>query len=133
MEYKMFHVEHFIFQELFFMQPAFVAYLFLAIAIIFEVCGTAMLVKTGQFTRLLPTAFVIVLYVVSFYFLTLSLKFIPVGIAYAIWSAVGIVAIALIGFVFFKQSLDMPAITGISLIIIGVLIINLFSKSVTQG
>ena len=133
MEYKMFHVEHFIFQELFFMQPAFVAYLFLAIAIIFEVCGTAMLVKTGQFTRLLPTAFVIVLYVVSFYFLTLSLKFIPVGIAYAIWSAVGIVAIALIGFVFFKQSLDMPAIAGISLIIIGVLIINLFSKSVTQG
>ena len=133
MEYKMFHVEHFIFQELFFMQPAFVAYLFLAIAIIIEVCGTAMLVKTEQFTRLLPTAFVIVLYVVSFYFLSLSLKFIPVGIAYAIWSAVGIVAIALIGFVFFKQSLDMPAITGISLIIIGVLIINLFSKSVTQG
>lgn len=115
------------------MQPAIAAYLFLAIAIVFEVSGTVMLVKTEQFTRLIPTILVITLYIVSFYFLSLSLKVVSVGIAYAIWSAVGIVSIALIGFLFFKQSLDLAAIVGISLIIIGVLIINLFSNSVTHG
>ena len=115
------------------MQPVVAAYLFLAIAILFEVAGTAVLVKTEQFTRLIPTLLVISFYVISFYFLSLSLKVIPVGIAYAIWSAVGIVCIAFIGFVFFKQSLDFPAILGISLIIVGVLVINLFSKSVTHG
>lgn len=115
------------------MQAAVAAYLFLTIAIFFEITGTAMLVKTEQFTRLIPTLLVIAFYSISFYFLSLSLKVIPVGIAYAIWSAVGIVCIALIGFVFFKQSLDLPAILGIALIIIGVLVINLFSKSVMHG
>lgn len=115
------------------MQSVTAAYLFLAIAIFFEIIGTTMLVKTEQFTRLVPTIFVALFYCSSFYFLSLSLKVVPVGIAYAIWSAVGIVCIALIGFVFFKQRLDFPAILGISLIVIGVLVINLFSKSVSQG
>lgn len=115
------------------MQPALAAYLFLAIAIVFEVTGTAMLVKTEQFTRLVPTISVVLLYGISFYFLSLSLKVIPVGIAYAIWSAVGIVCIAVIGLIFFKQSLDLPAVIGIGLIISGVLVINLLSKSVTHG
>lgn len=115
------------------MPPAIAAYLFLAIAIVFEVIATALLIKTEQFTRLIPTILVALLYGSSFYFLSLSLKVIPVGIAYAIWSAVGIVFIALIGLVFFKQSLDLPAVLGLSLIIAGVLVINLLSKSVTHG
>lgn len=115
------------------MQAVITAYIFLAIAIFFEVTGTAVLVKTEQFTRLIPTILVIILYSASFYFLSLSLKIIPVGIAYAIWSAVGIVCIAFIALIFFKQRLDFPAVLGIALIIVGVLVINLFSKSVTHG
>lgn len=115
------------------MPPAIAAYLSLAIAIVFEVIATALLFKTEQFTRLIPTILVAILYGTSFYFLSLSLKVIPVGIAYAIWSGIGIVCIALIGLVFFKQSLDLPAVFGMGLIIAGVLVINLLSKSVTHG
>lgn len=115
------------------MHPAIIAYIFLAIAITFEVIGTGVLVKTEQFTRLIPTLLVIIFYSASFYFLSLSLKVIPVGIAYAIWSGVGIVCIALIGFLFYKQRLDLPAVAGIFLIIVGVLVINLFSKSLTNS
>ncbi|WP_432787330.1 DMT family transporter [Oligella sp. MSHR50489EDL] len=109
------------------------AYLFLGIAIAFELAGTSLLMKTEQFTRLIPSVLVLVSYGSSFYFLSLSLKYIPIGIAYALWSAVGIVCIALIGWVFFKQRLDLPAMIGIALIIVGVVVINLFSKSVTHG
>ncbi|AVL71941.1 Multidrug transporter EmrE [Oligella urethralis] len=115
------------------MQPTIAAYCFLAIAIFFELVGTSLLIKTEQFTRLIPSALVLISYGSSFYFLSLSLKTIPIGIAYALWSAIGIVCIAVIGFIFFKQRLDQAAILGIGLIIIGVVIINLFSKSVTHG
>lgn len=115
------------------MQPTIVAYIFLAIAITFEIIATAVLVKTEQFTRIIPSALVILFYGASFYFLSLSLKYIPVGIAYALWSGVGIVCIALIGFLFYKQRLDLPAVAGIILIIAGVLVINLFSKSLTNS
>ena len=115
------------------MQPVMAAYLCLAVAIFFEIIGTTMLVKTEQFTRLVPTMFVALFYCSSFYFLSLSLKYIPVGIAYALWSGVGIVCIALIGFLFYKQRLDLPAVAGIILIIAGVLVINLFSKSLTNS
>lgn len=115
------------------MQPTLAAYLFLCIAIAFELLGTSLLMKTEQFTRLIPSVLVLVSYGSSFYFLSLSLKSIPIGIAYALWSAVGIVCIALIGWLFFKQRLDLPAMIGIALIIVGVVVINLFSKSVTHG
>lgn len=115
------------------MQSTMAAYIFLVIAIFFEIVATALLIKTEQFTRLIPSVLVLSFYGISFYFLSLSLKYISIGIAYALWSAVGIVCIALIGFIFFKQRLDFPAILGIVLIIIGVVVINLFSKAVNHG
>ncbi len=106
------------------------AYLFLLVAIGFEIVATSFLNKSAQFTKLLPTFVSIIGYTCSFYCLSLALKTMPVGIAYAIWSAVGIVLISIVGFIFFKQSLDLAAILGLAFIIIGVLIINLFSKSI---
>lgn len=105
------------------------SYLLLFAAIIFEVIGTSFLKKTEQFTKLIPTIIFTLSLAISFYLLSYSLKGIPIGIAYAIWSAFGIVLISLIGYFVYKQSLDLPAIVGIFCIIIGVVIINLFSKS----
>lgn len=104
-------------------------YLFLAAAIIFEIIGTSFLKKTEQFTKLVPSLIFIIALASSFYMLTFALKGIPIGIAYAIWSAVGIVVISLIGLIVYKESLDLPAILGIGFIIVGVVIINLFSKA----
>lgn len=112
------------------MNPILVGYGFLTLAIIFEVTGTTFLMKSEQFTKLIPTLLTVVLYVCSFYFLTLTLKTIPLGIAYAIWGGVGIVLTAMIGMVLFKQSIDLPAAAGIALIIGGVVVINVFSKTV---
>ena len=112
------------------MNPILLGYGFLLLAIIFEVTGTTFLMKSEQFTKLAPTLLTAVLYICSFYFLTLTLKTIPVGIAYAIWGGIGIVLVALIGVVLFKQSIDIPAIIGIALIISGVLVINICSKTV---
>lgn len=104
-------------------------YLFLALAILFETLGTSFLKKTENFTKIGPSLIFIVSMAISFYLLTLALRGIPMGIAYAIWSAVGIVIISLVGYFVYKQNLDLPAIIGIAFIIIGVVIINLFSKS----
>lgn len=104
-------------------------YLFLAAAIIFETLGTSFLKKTEQFSKPIPTIIFVGAMAASFYFLSLALKGVPIGIAYAIWSAAGIVLISLIAYFVYKQSLDLPAIIGIAFIIIGVVIINLFSKS----
>ncbi|WP_312555262.1 DMT family transporter [Empedobacter brevis] len=104
-------------------------YLFLLAAIIFEVIGTSFLKKTDQFTKPLPTIIFILSLATSFYLLSHALKGIPIGIAYAIWSALGIVLISLAGYFIYKQSLDLPAIIGIMFIVVGVIIINLFSKS----
>lgn len=104
-------------------------YLFLALAILFETLGTSFLKKTENFTKIGPSLIFIVSMAISFYLLTLALREIPMGIAYAIWSAVGIVIISLVGYFVYKQNLDLPAIIGIAFIIIGVVIINLFSKS----
>ena len=101
----------------------------LSIAIVCEVIATSCLKSTENFTRLGPSIVVIVGYMLAFYFLTLTLKTMPVGVAYAIWSAVGIVLITLIGWIFLGQSLDIPAVIGLSLIVIGVVIINGFSSS----
>jgi small multidrug resistance pump len=102
-------------------------YLYLAIAIVAEVIGTSALKATEGFTRPLPSLVVIVGYGAAFYFLSLALKVIPVGIAYAIWSGVGVALITLIGWVLFKQRLDAPALTGLALIVAGVVVIQFFS------
>lgn len=106
------------------------AYLSLAIAIITEVIATTALKASEGFSRLAPSVLVVVGYASSFYCLSLTLKTIPVGIVYAIWSGVGIVLISGLGWTLYEQKLDLPAMAGMGLIIAGVLVINLFSKSV---
>lgn len=106
------------------------SYLLLLAAIVCETIATSFLKQSEGFTKLLPSVVTAIGYIVSFYSLSLVLKHIPVGIAYAIWSGVGIILIALIGRTVFRQHLDTPAMLGLALIIAGVMVINLFSKSV---
>lgn len=108
------------------------SYIFLALAITFEIIATTFLKKSEEFSKLWPSIVTIIGYSAAFYFLSLTLRQIPVGITYAIWSGVGIVFITLIGIVAFKQVPDLPAIIGIALIVIGVIIINIFSKMGTH-
>lgn len=104
-------------------------YLFLLMAIIFEIVATSSLKMSEQFTKLIPSVITVVCYVAAFYFLSLTLRTLPVGIAYALWSAIGIVFITIIGVFAFKQVPDLPAIIGLILIIAGVVIINVWSKT----
>jgi small multidrug resistance pump len=104
-------------------------YLYLTIAILAEVIGTSALKATQGFTRFWPSVVVVVGYGVAFYFLSLALKTIPVGVAYAIWSGVGVALITLIGWFVFHQKLDAPALIGIGLIVAGVVVIQLFTGS----
>jgi len=106
-------------------------YLYLAIAIIAEVAATSALKASAEFTNLIPSIIVVIGYGVAFYFLTLVLRVMPIGTTYAIWSGLGIVLVAIIGFFLYKQTLDMPAIIGMGLIIAGVVVINLFSKTIS--
>lgn len=108
------------------------AWIFLSIAILSEVIATSFLKESNEFSRLWPSFIVIAGYMTAFYFLSLVLKTIPVGVVYAIWSGVGIALIALVAWVAFGQSLDVPAIIGVVLIITGVLVISLFSNTVTH-
>ena len=105
-------------------------WLYLGIAIVAEVIGTSALKAAEGFTRLVPSVVVVAGYLVAFYFLSLTLRTIPVGVAYAIWSGVGIVLIALVGWLALGQPLDAPALAGIALIIAGVVVINGFSSAV---
>ena len=105
-------------------------YAVLMLAIMLEVAGTSMLQASQQFTRFWPTLGMAGCYLLSFYLLSLSLRVLPLGIAYAIWSAVGILLVALIGLVVFGQRIDLPGIIGLGLIVAGVLVVNLFSSSV---
>lgn len=105
-------------------------YVYLTITIVAEVIAAVSLKATEEFTRPIPSIMVIVGYGISFYFLTLVLKTLPLGITYAIWSGVGIVLVALAGTFLYKQVPDWPAIIGMALIIIGVSVIHLFSKTV---
>lgn len=104
-------------------------YLYLAGAIIFEVIGTWALKESDTFTRLVPSLTCLAAYAVSLVFLALSLRTIPVGIAYAVWAGLGIVLIALVGWLWFKQPLDGPAVIGLGLIIGGVVVVHAFSQS----
>jgi small multidrug resistance pump len=107
-------------------------YFYLIVAIAAETIGTTALQASAQFTRFWPSVLVVVAYGLSFYLLALALKVMPVGIVYAIWSGLGIVLIAIIGYVLFGQRLDWPAVTGLGLIITGILVIHLFSGSTSH-
>ncbi|MFD1328818.1 DMT family transporter [Mycoplana ramosa] len=104
-------------------------YSVLVVAIVFEVLGTSAMQAAQHFSRALPTVMMVVCYAIAFYFLSWSLRYVPVGIAYAIWSGLGIVLISLVGYFVFGQTLDRAAVIGLGLIIAGVLVLNLFSKS----
>ena len=99
-------------------------------AIGLEVAGTSLLQASAQFTRAWPTAGMAVCYGLAFYLLSIALRQMPVGIAYAIWSGLGVVLISVIGTVVFRQRLDLPAMLGLAMIVGGVVVINLFSKTV---
>jgi small multidrug resistance pump len=107
-------------------------WVFLAVAIVSEVIATSALKASEGFSRLWPSVIVAAGYASAFYFLSLTLKTIPVGVAYAIWSGAGVALIALIAWVFFGQALDAPAIIGLLLIVAGVFVLNVFSKSVSH-
>lgn len=107
-------------------------YLFLGAAIIAEVIGTTCMKLSDGFTKLLPSGVTVVMYAVAFYCLSQTLKTIPTGIAYAIWSGVGIVLIAAISWLFLGQKLDMPALSGMAMIIAGVVVMNVFSETVAH-
>ncbi|MBE1295225.1 DMT family transporter [Phycobacter azelaicus] len=104
-------------------------YIFLVVAVAAETIGTTALQASQQFTRLVPSLIVLFAYGFSFYMLGLTLKVMPVGIVYAIWSGLGIVLIAVIGYVVFGQRLDLPAVLGMAMILAGILVIHLFSSS----
>ena len=105
------------------------AYLSLILAVLAETIGTTALQASQQFTRLWPSVLVVVGYGISFYLLSLTLRSMPVGVVYALWSGMGILFIAMIGFLVFGQKLDLPAILGMVLIISGIVVIQLFSKA----
>ena len=107
-------------------------YLFLLIAVAAETVGTSALQASAQFTRLWPSVLVVTSYAVSFYFMSMTLKYMPVGVVYALWSGLGIVFIALIGFVVFRQTLDLAAMLGLTLIVAGIAVIHLFSNAATH-
>lgn len=104
-------------------------YIALIIAIVTETIGTTAMQASQQFTKPLPALICVVFYAASFYFMAQALKVMPVGIVYAIWSGLGIVLIAFIGFVIFGQRLDLPAVMGLTLIIAGIVVIQLYSDT----
>ena len=103
-------------------------YIYLAIAIIGEVIATSALKSSAGFSKLLPSMLVVAGYGTAFYFLSLTLRTMPIGVVYALWSGAGVALISVIGWLVFKQPLDLPAIIGITLIVLGVVILNVFSK-----
>ncbi|CAN5373703.1 SMR family transporter [soil metagenome] len=105
------------------------SYVALGFAIVAEVIATTALKASDSFTRLLPSMVAVAFYAVSFYLLTLTLRTVPTGIAYAIWSGLGIVLITVISFVVYQQTIDLPGLLGMGLIIAGVMVINVFSRS----
>jgi small multidrug resistance pump len=106
---------------------------YLTIAIVSEVIATSALKASNGFTRFGPSLAVVLGYATAFYFLSLTLRSIPVGVAYAVWSGVGIVLVAAIGWVVYGQKLDLPAIFGMILIIAGIVVLNVFSKTSTSA
>jgi small multidrug resistance pump len=103
-------------------------YLLLLLAIIAEVIATSALKASDNFTRPAPSLLVVAGYGTAFFCLSLTLKTLPLGVAYAIWSGVGTVLVAVVGWLLYRQHLDLPAVLGIGLIVAGTIVLNLFSK-----
>lgn len=114
------------------MPSAFYAYLMLFLAIVTEVLGTMFLVKSQQFSRLVPTLAMAAFYILSMYLLSQAIRTLPIGLAYAIWAGLGIVLTALIGIFVFRQPLDLPGMIGMTMIVGGVIVVNLFSTTGTH-
>ena len=108
----------------------FKTYLFLTGAIICEVCGTMLLPITQNFTKITPTIFLALFYLSAFYLLTFVVDKLPIAIVYGTWSGLGIFTIAILGYIFFKQTLSWQAIIGLFLIIAGTLLVNAFTKTI---
>jgi small multidrug resistance pump len=108
------------------------SYLYLAIAIIAEVAGTVALKASAEFSKLMPSIVVVVGYAIAFFFLTLSLRTIPVGIAYAVWGGAGIALIVIAGAVLFNEMPYLPAIIGVGLIVVGAVIVNTMSLTIAH-
>jgi len=106
------------------------SYFYLALAIAAEVAGTSLLKVTEEFTKLIPTTFLVIFYVISFWLMTLALRDLPLGVVYAVWSGLGIVLVAIIGAFVYKEVPDLASIIGMALIISGVVVMHLFSKSI---
>lgn len=104
-------------------------WIYLAIAIACEVLATSALKATEGFTRWQPSVLVAVGYALAFYFLSLTLRSLPVGVVYAIWSGVGVVLVSVLGWFLYRQTLDTAALVGIGLIVAGVMVLHLFSKA----
>ncbi|MHC0044850.1 DMT family transporter [Vibrio campbellii] len=102
----------------------------LSIAIVCEVIATSSIPKTEQFTKMMPSTVVIIGYGIAFFLLSVTVKSMPVGIVYAIWSGAGIVLVAAVGYFLYGQKLDLAALIGIGFILTGVMIVNLLSKTV---
>lgn len=115
-----------------FHEREYMPYLYLAIAIVSEVIATSALKASAEFTKLFPSLIVVIGYGISFYFMALVLRTIPVGITYAVWSGVGIVLVAIVGALLYNQTPDIPAIIGMGFIILGVVVINVFSKTISH-
>lgn len=111
-----------------YLENAMKSWIYLFVAIIAEVIATSALKSSNGFSKLWPSLVVIAGYGTSFFFLSLTLRHIPVGVAYAIWSGVGVVLISTVGWLLFNQKLDAPAILGMGLIVSGVVVLNMFSK-----
>ncbi|HDH0894723.1 multidrug efflux SMR transporter (plasmid) [Klebsiella pneumoniae] len=111
------------------MNPVLIAYSSLAVAIVSEVVASSFLQRSAQFTKLWPTFAMVAFYILSFYMLSQALRVIPLGIAYAIWGGLGIVLTAIVSVYVFKHSLDAWAIVGICMIVGGVIVMNVLSKS----
>ncbi len=108
------------------------AYIYLMIAICSEILATTMLKATEGFTKWLPSVIVVLGYACSFYFLSLSLKYVSVGIVYALWSGVGIIVVTILGYLVYGQKIDLPAAVGMGLIVVGVIVIQLFSQTIAE-
>lgn len=108
------------------------AYIYLALAIIAEVIATSSLKASGEFTKVYPSLIVFIGYGSAFYLLTLVLRTVPVGITYAIWSGLGIILVSIAGIFIYKQVPDMPAVIGMALIVAGVVVINVFSNTISH-
>ncbi len=107
-------------------------YLFLFVAIVAEVVGTTALARSDGFTRLTPSLITVVSYAVAFYCLSIPIRVMPTGVVYAIWSGMGIVLISFVAWFWYRQTLDFAALLGLGFIVTGVIIVNVFSKSVSH-